>query len=99
MWIKNAPALYRAKYPNDKYDVYGWCEFAECRIYVDESLKQNIMRGCEVLLHEWIHAGHEFMGLDDKSNEEQYTELGARIWVSYMKNNPEVFEFLLKHIK
>ncbi len=95
LWIPNAKVLYKAKFPEDDTEVWGWCDFAENRIYIDELfIETNLMRGAEILLHEWIHAGHEFLGLDDKSTEEQFTDLSAKMMLQYMKAEPEVFQFL-----
>ena len=95
MWIPKASTLYKAKFPEDESEVWGWCDFAENRIYIDELFLSNtIQRGAEILLHEWIHAGHEFLGLDDKSSEEQFTDLSAKMMIQYIKSEPEVFQYL-----
>jgi hypothetical protein len=98
-WIPNARAFYKAKYPEDDSEVWGWCAFEENRIYIDEMFTQsNIARGAEILLHEWVHAGHEFLGLDDKSTEEQFTDMSAKMIIQYMKGEPEVFQYLFNMI-
>lgn len=95
MWIPKASAIYSAKHPEDEGEVWGWCEFVENKIYIDESfLTNNAQRGVEILLHEWFHAGHEFLGLDDKSSEEQFTDLSAKMMIQFMKSEPEVFQYL-----
>jgi hypothetical protein len=99
LWVPKASALYKSKYPEDEAEVWGWCEFAENRIYIDELfLTNNLQRGAEILLHEWIHAGHEFLGLDDKSSEEQFTDMTAKMIIQYIKSEPEVFQYLFSTI-
>jgi hypothetical protein len=99
LWIPKANELYKSKFPEDDADVWGWCEFAENRIYIDELfLTNSLQRGAEILLHEWIHAGHEFLGLDDKSSEEQFTGMAAKMFIQYIKSEPEVFQYLFNTI-
>lgn len=92
LWVKNAKEVYKTKAPEapeEESDVWGWCDFAEHCIYVDDFLlTTNYAKAAEILLHEWIHAGHDYLNLEDRSTEEDYTTQTAKMFMAFMKDNP-----------
>lgn len=98
LWVKNAKSIYKLKSPDapeEESDVWGWCDFAEHRIYIDDFLlDMNYVKAAEILLHEWIHAGHDFLNLEDKSTEEEYTTQTAKMFMAFMKDNPKELQLI-----
>jgi len=99
IWVKDAKAVYKSKSPDapeEESDVWGWCDFAEHRIYVDNFfITTNYTKAAEILLHEWIHAGHDYLNLDDKNTEEEYTTQTAKMFMAFMKDNPAELQLIL----
>jgi hypothetical protein len=85
------------KEKNEEF-AWGWCDFNERVLCIDEEALLIPERAVEIFLHEWIHAGHDFFDLDDNSSEERYTNLTSKLLIEYMRTNPEVFEIINKII-
>jgi len=101
IWTNKANTTYDIKYPDQTEEekaegVWGWCDFQENKIYIDLTLTgDNPARGAEVLLHEMIHAGHDFHGLTDNSTEEEYTELSAKMIIAFFRDNYSEMQFII----
>jgi len=99
IWVKDAKAVYKSKSPEaseEESDVWGWCDFAEHHIYVDDFfITANYTKAAEILLHEWIHAGHDYLNLEDKNTEEEYTAQTAKMFMAFMKDNPAELQLIL----
>lgn len=98
LWVKDARCVYKLLTPEaseEESNVWGWCDFAEQRIYVDDFLLEtNYTKAAEILLHEWIHAGHDYLNLEDKSTEEEYTTQTAKMFMAFMKDNPAELQLI-----
>lgn len=95
IWTPNVQEIYDLKNPKDPCEVFGWLDLNELKIYIDSNLLEHSpLKAAEIFLHEWIHAGHDYFNVDDDSTEEQYTNITAKMWLHYMKSEPEIFAYL-----
>lgn len=76
---------------------WGRCDFDTQTIWILETLTG--VHFSTILFHEVFHSMHYCAGLDDSSTEESFTHAQAVSLITFIGNNPEVWEWLMAYVQ